>query len=301
MIVAVVAAALSGMPASRERPPSDSTKVVMLGTGTPNADPERSGPAVAIIAGDKAYLVDAGTGIMRRAAQAARDKGLTALEPKRLDIVFITHLHSDHTIGLPDVIHTGWVAERPGALRLYGLPGIREMAAHLTAAWSDDIRIRTKGPQPSIAAGWKVLARVVRPGVVYRDSNVTVTAFAVPHTNWKFAFGYRFDTKDRSIVVSGDTRKSDAVVRACHGCDILVHEVYDPERLSRRAPEWQRYHSGSHTSATELADLAARAAPKLLVLYHQLYWGGTDADLLRQVQAGYAGAVVSAKDLDVYP
>jgi ribonuclease BN (tRNA processing enzyme) len=278
---------------------ADSTRVVILGTGTPMPDPTRSGPAVAIIAGGKAYLVDAGAGVMRRAAEARR-QGEAALQPQAMDIVFITHLHSDHTIGLPDVIHTGWVAERPGPLRLYGPPGIREMATHLTAAWAEDIRIRTSGVQPSTPAGWKVEATVVHPGVIYRDSNVTVTAFGVPHTNWKNAFGYRFDTKDRSIVLSGDTRKSDAVVTACHGCDILIHEVYDPEQLAKRTEPWKRYHSGSHTSATELADLATRAKPRLLVLYHQLYWGSTDDDLLRQVRAGYSGTVVSAKDLDVY-
>jgi ribonuclease Z len=277
----------------------DSTRVVILGTGTPIPDPIRSGPAVAIVAGGKAYLVDAGAGVMRRAAQA-QGQGEQALQPNAIDIVFISHLHSDHTIGLPDVIHTGWVGGRSGPLRLYGPPGIQEMASHLTAAWAEDIRIRTSGVQPSTPNGWKVAATVVHPGVIYRDSNVTVTAFSVPHTNWKSAFGYRFDTKDRSIVVSGDTRKSDAVVTACHGCDILIHEVYDPEQLAKRTGPWTRYHSGSHTSATELADLATRAKPKLLVLYHQLYWGSTDDDLLREVRAGYSGTVVSAKDLDVY-
>jgi ribonuclease BN (tRNA processing enzyme) len=291
-VIAAILVALAGA--------SDSTRVVMLGTGTPAPDPARSGPAVAIIAGGKAYLVDAGAGVMRRASQA-RGKGEAALDAKAIDIVFVTHLHSDHTIGLPDVIHTGWVAERAGPLRLYGPPGIQEMTTHLTAAWAEDIRIRTSGVQPSTPNGWQVSATVVRPGVIYRDSNVVVTAFSVPHTNWKSAFGYRFDAKDRSIVVSGDTRKSDAVVTACHGCDILLHEVFDPEQLAKRTEPWRRYHSGSHTSATELAELATRARPKLLVLYHQLYWGSTDDDLLREVRAGYSGAVVSAKDLDVYP
>jgi ribonuclease BN (tRNA processing enzyme) len=283
------------------RPAADSTRLVVLGTGTPNPDPERSGPALAIVSGGRAYLVDAGPGIVRRAARAARDRGLPELDAARLDLVFITHLHSDHTVGLPDLLHTGWVSDRPVPLRVYGPPGIREMTAHLTAAWKEDIRIRTVGPQPSTKEGWKFVATVVKPGVVYRDSNLTVTAFSVSHTNWEHAFGYRFDARDRSIVVSGDTHPVEAVVRACHGCDLLVHEVYDPERLAVRPPEWRRYHAGSHTSASELAELATRARPRLLVLYHQLYWGGSDEDLVRQVHAGYSGAVVSAKDLEVYP
>ena len=114
-------------------------------------------------------------------------------------------------------------------------------------------------------------------------------------------YGYRFDGGGRTVVVSGDTRASDAVVRACNGCDVLVHEVYSAERFVKREPEWQRYHAAAHTSTRELAKLAARARPKLLVLYHQLFWGTDDAGLLREIRAaGYQGRVVSAKDLGRY-
>jgi ribonuclease BN (tRNA processing enzyme) len=128
-----------------------------------------------------------------------------------------------------------------------------------------------------------------------------VKAFAVPHANWKHAFGYRFEARDRVVVLSGDTRASDAVVRACDGCDVLVHEVYSAERWKSRPPEWQRYHRDAHTSTAELAAIATRARPKLLVLYHQLFWGATDDDLVREIRNGYSGAVVSARDLDVFP
>lgn len=278
------------------------TRVVMLGTGTPGADPERSGPAVAVIAGGNAYLVDAGPGIVRRAAQAARDNKIDALLARRLGIVFITHLHSDHTVGLPDLIHTPWVAEREAPLEVYGPPGVKRMTDHLTEAWREDIRIRTKGPQPSTPNGWKVVAHEIVPGIIYRDSNVTVTAIAVSHTNWEHAFAYQFNTKDRRIVISGDGRPSEAVARACDGCDVLVHEVYSVERLKARPLEWQVYHRGSHTSTTELAALAAKARPRLLVMYHQLYWGATDDELLGEMRAaGYQGPVRSARDLEVYP
>jgi ribonuclease BN (tRNA processing enzyme) len=273
---------------------------VILGTGTPNADPDRSGPSVAVIAGGRAYLVDCGPGVVRRAAAAAR-RGIPALEAERLDIVFVTHLHSDHTLGLADLIFTPWVLERRTPLEAYGPPGIAAMTRHLLAAYGDDIRARQQGLEPDKHEGYRVNAHEVRAGVVYRDSNVTVTAFAVPHANWRHAFGYRFETRDRVIVVSGDTRPSDAVVRACDGCDVLVHEVYSAERFKGRPPEWQRYHADAHTSTEQLAGLATRARPKLLVLYHQLLWGATDEDLVREVRQGYDGAVVSAKDLDVFP
>ncbi|HEX7024877.1 MAG TPA: MBL fold metallo-hydrolase [Gemmatimonadales bacterium] len=275
-------------------------QVVMLGTGTPNPDPDRSGPAVAVVVNNTAYLVDAGAGVMRRAEQARR-MGFAALAADRIGIVFLTHLHSDHTIGLPDVIHTGWVRERKEPLRLFGPPGTAAMAEHLTAAYSADIANRRSGLQPHTEDGWRVDAKDVAAGVIYRDSNVTVTAFEVPHDGWEHALGYRFDTRDRSIVISGDTRASEAVVTACNGCDVLLHEAYSEKGWATRTPDWQRYHADAHTSSSQLAGLATRARPKLLVLYHQLLWGGTtDEDLLAEIRAAYAGAVVSARDLGIY-
>lgn len=278
---------------------SSFTTVVMLGTGTPNADPDRSGPCVAVVVRGKAYLVDAGPGLVRRAAAAERN-GIVALAPERLGIVFITHLHSDHTVGLPDLMLTPWVLERREPLEVYGPVGVRNMTTHLLAAYAEDIRVRNEGLEPDKTDGWQVHAHEIMPGIVYQDSNVKVTAFAVPHANWHYAFGYRFETPDRVIVISGDTRPSDAVVEACKGCDILVHEVYSADRFVTRSPEWQRYHADAHTSTAELAALATRAKPKLLLLYHQLYWGTDDAGLVREVKRGYEGPVVSAKDLEVY-
>src|SRR3989442_653856 len=154
---------------------STGTSVVMLGTGTPNADPDRSGPCVAVVAGGKAYLVDAGPGLVRRAAAAARN-GITALAPERLGIVFITHLHSDHTVGLPDLMLTPWVLERRDPLEVYGPPGVRAMTGHLTQAYAEDIRVRRSGLEPDKTDGWKVHAHEIVAGEVYRDSNVIVTA-----------------------------------------------------------------------------------------------------------------------------
>jgi ribonuclease BN (tRNA processing enzyme) len=275
------------------------TSVVILGTGNPNPDPDRSGPAVAIVVNGVAYLVDAGAGVMRR-AEAARRAGAAALAADRMGVVFLTHLHSDHTIGLPDVMHTGWVAEREAPLRLFGPPGTKAMAGHLVEAWSADIANRRGGFQPHTGRGWQVEATDVTGGVVYRDSNVTVTAIPVPHAGWPVALGYRFQTRDRIVVVSGDTRPTDAVVAACNGCDVLVHEVYSTRGFATRTPPWQKYHTDAHTSSEELAALAGRARPKLLVLYHQLYWGATDDELLQEVRRSYGGAVVSARDLGIY-
>ncbi len=126
-------------------------------------------------------------------------------------------------------------------------------------------------------------------------------AIQVPHGSWEHAYAYRFEGPDRTIVISGDTSPTEAIVEACDGCDVLVHEVYSAERFATRPPEWQRYHRAFHTSTTELAELARRARPGLLVLYHQLFWGTDDEGLVREIRAaGYAGAVRSGRDLDVF-
>lgn len=277
------------------------TQVVILGTGTPNVDPDRSGPAVAIVVNGSAYLVDAGRGVVGQADRAAR-QGIAALQARKLAIVFLTHLHSDHTAGLADLMLTPWVLERRSPLAVFGPPGTRDMTSHLLQAYEADRRNRLDGAEPINTTGWQVNAHEVDNGVVYADSNVRVIAFRVPHGDWAdgTTFGYRFETADRTVVVSGDTRPSEAIVQACGGCDVLVHEVYSAERLGARDSEWQRYHRAAHTSTGDLADLAVRAKPGLLVLYHQLYWGTDDEGLLREVRAHYPGRVVSARDLAVY-
>ncbi|MBM3263943.1 MAG: MBL fold metallo-hydrolase [candidate division Zixibacteria bacterium] len=276
------------------------TRVVILGTGTPNADPERSGPGVAIVVDSTAYLVDCGPGIVRRAAAAAR-KGVKGLDAKNLEHVFISHLHSDHTIGLPDLIFTTWVLERENPLRAFGPAGLKEMTDHLLKAYASDIENRLDGLQPATKNGYHVETREIRPGVVYEDERVRVTAFYVDHGTWKESFGYRFDTPDRSVVVSGDCIPSPELIRFAKGCDVLIHEVFSTEGFKRRPPEWQRYHARSHTSTAQLADIARQTQPGLLVMYHQLFWGTTDDELVKEIRAaGYDGNVVSAKDLDVY-
>ena len=277
------------------------TAVVMLGTGTPNADPERSGPAVAVVRGGRSYLVDAGPGVVRRAAAAAALHADSALQPRNLRTLFLTHLHSDHTVGLPDLILSAWTLERDVPLDVYGPPGTQAMVDHLLAAYAADIRNRIDGLEPANPTGYQVRVHEIAPGQVFDDGNVTVTAFAVPHGDWEIAFGYRFQSADRSIVISGDTRASDAVVNACDGCDLLVHEVYSAERFRTRPPAWQAYHAKAHTSTTELADVARRAAPKQLLLYHQLFWGTTDEGLIAETRAaGYKGPIRSAADLTRY-
>ena len=278
---------------------SSRSQVVLLGTGTPNADPERSGPSVAIVVNDTPYLIDFGPGVVRRASAAFR-KGVKGLSVKKLARAFVTHLHSDHTAGYPDLILTPWVLERTEPLKVYGPKGIKAMTANILRAYQQDVAIRLRGGEPSNKTGFKVIAHEIKPGVVYKDENVTVKAFLVSHGSWKEAYGYRFETPDRTIVISGDCAPSPSIIDNCNGCDVLIHEVYSQSGFTTRPPEWKKYHSRYHTSSKELSELASKARPGLLVLYHQLFWGTSEENLLKEVQAGYSGKVVSGHDLDVY-
>ena len=284
--------ALLALQASRSAP-ALRTEVVLLGTGTPNADPTRSGPAVAIVVDSTIYIVDAGPGVVRRAAAAK-------LAITGLRTAFLTHLHSDHTLGLPDLMFSPWVLGRTVPLQVYGPPGTRAMVEHLQAAYADDIDIRLHGGEPSNKTGYGGAGHDVPAGVVYRDSLVTVRAFAVPHGKWPHAYGYRFETPDRTIVISGDTAPSDAVANACNGCDVLVHEVISSVSLEAREPDWKAYHSTYHTPGYELGKIASKARPKLLVLYHQIPVDVSDEQLAREVGRSFTGTVVSGRDLGRY-
>jgi ribonuclease BN (tRNA processing enzyme) len=134
---------------------------------------------------------------------------------------------------------------------------------------------------------------------VYHDDLVSVEAVPALHGSWP-AFGYRFSTPDRTILVSGDTAPVKSILQATRGCDLLLHEVYSVAGFQRQAPAWQRYHSQVHTSSNELADIASDAQPKLLVLYHQLFWGASEDELLDEVRSRYSGRAVSGQDLGVY-
>jgi ribonuclease BN (tRNA processing enzyme) len=277
------------------------SQIVFLGTGSPRPTPEREGVAVAIVVNGTAYLVDAGTGVVRRAAAASRS--IKGLEPPNLRFVFVTHLHSDHTIGLPDLITTPWIMGRTKPLELYGPPGISSMAKHIREAYKEDNAIRVKGLEREPESGSEVNAYDVKAGFVYSDSNVKVTTFGVKHGSWKNAFGYRFETPDRTIVFSGDASPSESIVEHCNGCDVLIHEVYTQLGFSKLPEARQQYFAAFHTSTKELAELAAKAKPKTLILYHQMYVGGptdTEAVMLKEIRDRYKGRVVSAKDLDVF-
>ena len=293
LAIALLAASISAFGA---------TQVVMLGTGTPIPTPDRSGPATAIVVDGKAYLVDFGPGVVRRAAAASTEYGGTieALAVDKLEIAFLTHLHHDHSAGLPDLVYTSWTHGREKPLELYGPAGIKAMAEHVAAAWEEDNRYRLYGLEPAAPEGWKISAHEIDEGVVYQDERVTVDAFKVKHGTWPNAFGYRFTTPDKVIVISGDAAYDPTIEKMATGADILIHEVVSEQAVNARDPFWQNYHRSNHTTSHELAALASRAKPGLLILYHVLVFGLEDDIVLKEVKARYDGNVVLAEDLDIF-
>ena len=291
-----------------QRDSPSKTHIVLLGTGTPSPDPERSGPATAIVVNGTPYLIDFGPGVVRRIA-AASQKGVPGLSVLNIKHVFLTHLHSDHTAGYPDLILTPWSVGRTHALEVYGPRGLAKMTRHILEAYAEDINIRRHDKKtlgrPTELDGYKVHAHEVVPGIVYQDANVKVTAFLVNHGDVSGAFGYRFETPDRRIVISGDAAPSQSVIDACRGCDVLIHEAYSLMTYKDVARPYQEYREKHHTSSRELAELAAKARPALLVLYHRANPGGVgrpnpEEVLLEEVRALYDGRVVTGHDLDVF-
>jgi ribonuclease BN (tRNA processing enzyme) len=295
------------------------TRVVLLGTGTPVPDPDRSGPATAIVVGDSAYLVDFGPGVVRRAEAAVLERGITALEPGNLKVAFVTHLHSDHTAGYSDLIFTGWTSGRTVPLQVYGPSGLESMTEHILQAYRVDIETRTNpdGNQRRFPDGWKVNAHEIKSGVIYKDEKVKVTAFATKHA--MESYGYRFETPDRTIVISGDTNPVEATINACNGCDVLIHEAQPLELLAKMPASIQSFVAKYHTTTEQLAELANKAKPKLLVIYHTISFppgiapprllppkSGADAlyaspeMLQKEIGSRYSGKFVIGKDLDVY-
>jgi len=277
------------------------TKVVLLGTGNPNPDPRHSGPSLAIIVDESPYLVDFGAGLVRQAAALTPRYGgsMAALDAENLKTAFLTHLHSDHTVGFPDLILTPWVMGRNEPLEVYGPAGIAGMTEQVLKAYQPDIDYRLSGLEHANDLGWRVNPHEIKEGQVYQDHNIKVEAFLVRHGTMPNAFGFRFTTPDKVVVISGDTAPCENIRKYGLGADLLIHEVYSKTGFDRQAENWQRYHSLHHTSTHQLAELACEIRPGLLVLYHTLFWGNDERSLLDEIEGIYDGLVVVGSDLQV--
>jgi len=268
-------------------------RATLLGTGCPAAVMNRFGPSTLVEAGDQKFLFDAGRGALQR---------LTQLDVRWQDIqgVFLTHLHSDHVVGFPDLWLTGWliVPGRKVPLQVRGPTGTAAMMSHLQQAFAYDVRIRTENDGVS-PEGVALAVEEIGEGVVYDKGGVKITSFEVDHAPVKPALGYRIDYSGRSIVLSGDTRVSQNLLRHAQNVDVLVHEVFAPATLQRAGVPAARAKSivDYHTTPEQAGEVFARLKPKLAVYSHICMPSATKEDLVPGTRKTYTGPLELGEDL----
>jgi ribonuclease BN (tRNA processing enzyme) len=301
----------------RDYSTSDVTKVVVIGSGTPAADPRHSGISTAVVVNGQPYIFDCGPGFWRNSQVSTPAYGgkIAALEPKNLTRLFLTHLHFDHTEGLSEFMLAPWIHYREGPLQVYGPPGTEDMIHHLTEAYTKDIDLQMFGLEQLNATGYVIKAKDALPGEVYKDDNVRITAFQNHHGTWDYTYGYRVVTSkpdgtvDRTIVLSGDTSLFDGMEEDYAGADILFHEAYsfDPKTspYDAKAPVSVSYMNAFHTSTEQLAGVLKKVNPKVTVLYHYVTftpWNATDQERgVKEIKNfGYNGVVIQSQDADIF-
>ncbi|MAL52720.1 MAG: MBL fold metallo-hydrolase [Gammaproteobacteria bacterium] len=276
-----------------------STHFFVLGSGTPNPNPERMGSAYLVLANDTPYLFDFGSGIVRRVAALSSEWGgnFSKLDVTQLEYAFLSHIHSDHTLGLADLIITPWIMGRDKPLKIFGPEAAKDMADHIIKAYQPDIDYRIYGTQPQNDKGYKAIFTSIEEGVIYEDKNIMVTAFLNDHGDLAESYGFLIQTGDKTILISGDTGPSANLLRFGNEVDILVHEVYSQAGFEKKEPDWKIYHKAHHTSPSELAKIAKKLNPKTLVLSHILFWGSSESEILEEIMKDYDGKVILADDL----
>jgi ribonuclease Z len=270
-------------------------KVTLLGTGSPVPAMNRFGPSILVQAGGQTFLFDAGRGAMQRLAQLR-------VRWQDIDALFLTHLHSDHVVGFPDLWLTGWLvgAGRDRPLLVWGPRGTKRMMSHLEQAYDFDIRIRLYDDQTA-PDGVVILAEDMTEGVVFEKGGVTIKAFEVDHTPVRPAFGFRVDSGGRSVVLSGDTRVSENLIRHAQGADLLVHEVASPESFQRAgvSPERAGQVIAHHVTPEQAGEVFAKTKPRLAVYSHIVLADASEEDLIPPTRRTYSGAVEVGEDLMV--
>lgn len=276
-----------------QSPSRDMLKVVLLGTGVgPPVNLQQFEASTLVEAGGMRLLFDCGRGATIRLTQAGVPIG-------SISRLFLTHLHSDHVIQIPDLLLTGWAGggTRRTPLEVWGPDGTRQMMDHLQQAFAFDIHMRRDVDEKVPGEGIKVVSHDITQGVVLDEGGVKVTAFLVDHGPVKPAFGFRIDYRGHSVALSGDTRASENLIRFAQGVDVLVHEVIDADAFRARATPANREAMEAviahHTTPEQAGDVFSRIKPRLAVYSH----ASNSAAVMTQTRKTYAGPLQGAEDL----
>lgn len=267
-------------------------KVTLLGTGNPRPSIDRFGPSILVEAGQQYLLFDCGRGATIRLSQAG-------VPFSSVSALFLTHLHSDHVVGLSDLWLTGWIMGRHVPLQVWGPAGTTDMLKHLEQAHAFDVHVRRDIDEQLPAQGAVLTGKDISEGIVYENDGLKVTAFLVDHGLVKPAFGYRIDYQAHSVVLSGDTRPSENLVKFARGTDVLIHEVFDPEayrEVGNSLTNEQRLRVREHhTIPEEAGQIFTKVAPKLAVYSHIV--PPDVPDVIPHTRKTYSGPLEVGEDL----
>lgn len=265
-------------------------EVTLLGTGTPRPSIERFGPATVVEANGRFFIFDSGRGITIRLQQAG-------ISLSKIEHVFLTHLHSDHISGLSDLWLTSWIWQRPTKLDLTGPKGTQALAKHLTIAHQADMQYRTKHTELDKRVFEMTSHDIASEGVVYDHDGVKITAFLVNHSPVEPAYGYRIDSGEQSIVISGDTTYSKNLIKYAKNVDLLIHEIAGADaNLLASNPRLKKVMS-YHTTPEQAAKVLEASKPKAAVFTHVLFFGIDDKAALDSTRTNFDGDVRIGQDL----
>ena len=270
--------------------------VTLLGTSSPSPSIERFGMSTLVEAGEHRLLFDCGRGAIQRLLQLGPDY-------PRVDRLFLTHLHSDHIVGIPDLWLTAWIMGRRTAFKVWGPEGTVDMMGHLEKAYEADIHIRRDLDELLPQSGIDIEAQDIAEGFKYTLGDVRVVVFDVDHRPVTPAFGYRIEYKGKVVVLSGDTRPCDNLVKYAQGADLLIHEIIAPEAFLKRATQMTEHHRQAviehHTTPMQAGEIFSRINPKLAVYSHVIGGPipGYGEEILDGTASTYSGEVAIGYDL----
>jgi ribonuclease Z len=268
-------------------------RVTLLGTGAPPPRMDRFGPSTLVEVGGKKFIFDAGRGAMQRLHQL----GIPFAD---IDGMFLTHHHSDHVVGFPDLWLTGWIGrpwgKRSTPLQVWGPVGTAQMMKHLPEAFHVDLRVRSKSYP---ADGAQLVAHEIGEGPVLEEDGIKINAFEVDHGGEELpAFGYRIDYQGRAAVLSGDTTFNENLIEHAQGADLLVHEVTAAAGGAAENAQQLKRIGANHTTPEQAGEVFARVKPKLAVYNHLLLFGSAKAeDLIPATRKKYSGPLMVGEDL----